>query len=54
MAIFISSKPESECSTRDREIGNCVPAGKCHPDPNTNAVMDCDIKNYDSKLNKDI
>ncbi len=39
--------PKSRCSNRDREIKNCVPAGKCGPTPAIDAVIDCDVKNYE-------
>lgn len=52
--VYQHKLPEDRCTSRDREINNCVPAGKCHPNPELDAVMDCDVKQYDKKLNTEI
>lgn len=46
--------PKDRCTDRDREINNCVPAGKCHPNPGLDALIDCDVKSYDKKLNPEL
>ena len=48
------SVPKDKCTTKDRETGNCVPAGKCGPTPEIDEVIDCDVKNYDKKYNKEL
>lgn len=54
-AIFYQSQlPTDRCTKRDREINNCVPAGKCGPTPAIDAVIDCDPKNYDRKFNTEL
>ena len=49
IVVYKISLPEDECTGRDREINNCVPAGKCGPTPTLDAVIDCKSKDYDSK-----
>ncbi len=49
--IYQVGLPKNRCTNRDREINNCVPAGKCGPTPAIDSVIDCDIKNYDKKFN---
>lgn len=51
VAYFLTNSPEDKCTSKDREINNCVPAGKCGPTPAIDAVIDCDVKNYDKKYN---
>lgn len=53
-SIYWMNINSDKCTDRDREIGNCVPAGMCHPDPTVNQIIECDVKNYDKKLNPDI
>jgi hypothetical protein len=48
------ARPKDKCSSRDREINNCVPAGKCSPNPGLDAVLDCEVKNYDRKYNTEL
>ena len=51
VAYFVS-QPKDACTSKDREQGNCVPAGRCTPpgDPRESTI-DCQIKNYDRKFN---
>jgi len=49
--IYQLKFPNDRCSNRDREIKNCVPAGKCGPTPAIDALIDCEAKNYDKKFN---
>ncbi|MEK7472273.1 MAG: hypothetical protein AAB624_03455 [Patescibacteria group bacterium] len=51
VAYFLRNSPEDKCTSKDREINNCVPAGKCGPTEAIDAVIDCDVKNYDKKYN---
>jgi hypothetical protein len=53
-AIYLMKNPTDACTSKDRQINNCVPAGKCGPTPSIDAVTDCDPKNYDKKYNPDI
>lgn len=53
-AYFLLNSPKDECTNKDRQTGNCVPAGKCGPMSAIDAVTDCDVKNYDKKYNPDI
>lgn len=46
--------PKSRCTSRDREIHNCVPAGKCGPTPEIDSRIDCDVKNYEKKFNSEL
>lgn len=46
--------PKDRCTNKDREMNNCVPAGRCGPTPSIDAVTDCDVKNYDKKFNTEI
>lgn len=48
---YFALLPNDRCSTKDRETSNCVPAGKCGPTPEKDAVIECDVKNYDKKYN---
>lgn len=53
-AYYWMSNPKDACTNKDREINNCVPVGKCGPTPEIDAIIDCDVKNYDKKYNSDI
>jgi hypothetical protein len=53
-AYYWMNNPKDACTSKDREINNCVPAGKCGPTPAIDAVIDCDVKYYDKKYNPDI
>jgi hypothetical protein len=46
---FWMKGPKDACINKDREYNNCVPAGKCSPFPSVDEIIDCDVKNYDSK-----
>lgn len=48
------SAPKDRCTNKDRETNNCVPAGKCGPTPEIDAVIDCGVKNYDKKFNTEL
>ena len=48
--MFIN-KSDSLCTDEDYATNNCIPAGKCHPNPSIDAVIDCDVKDYDRPLN---
>lgn len=50
--VFLN-KSDSLCSDEDYATNNCIPAGKCHPNPSTNAIIDCDVKDYDRPLNSE-
>jgi len=52
--IYQTRLPKDRCTNRDREINNCVPAGKCGPTPGIDAVIDCDVKKYDKKFNSEL
>ena len=54
LSYFLINSPKDECTSKDREIDNCVPAGACGPTPAIDAVTDCDVKNYDKKYNLDL
>ncbi|MES2970695.1 MAG: hypothetical protein V4702_00015 [Patescibacteria group bacterium] len=54
IAIYLIRIPNDKCTNRDRKIDNCVPAGKCGPTPAIDAVIDCDVKNYDKKYNQSL
>lgn len=45
------SDQKDKCTSKDREISNCVPAGQCGPTPEIDATIDCAVKNYDKKYN---
>ena len=53
LGAFYMNQPKDRCTSRDREIKNCVPAGKCGPTAEIDAVIDCQPKDYDHKFNKD-
>lgn len=50
LVFYNKSVPNDRCTKRDRAINNCVPAGQCGPTREIDAVIDCDIKNYDKKF----
>ena len=52
--FYFFSLPKDRCTQRDREISNCVPAGKCGPSPEIDNMIDCNVKNYDKKYNPDL
>ena len=51
---FLKNYHSDKCTNKDREISNCVPAGKCGPTPQIDASIDCDVKSYDKKYKSDI
>lgn len=53
-AYCLKNNSNDKCTSKDKEINNCVPAGKCGPTPTIDAVIDCDVKNYDKKYNPDL
>jgi len=54
LSFLFLNKSDSLCSDEDYETNNCVPAGKCHPNPSIDAIIDCDVKDYDRPLNSDL
>lgn len=52
--FFYQSLPKDRCTDTDREINNCVPAGKCGPTPAIDELIDCNIKDYDRKYNPEL
>jgi len=52
--IYQVRLPKDKCNNGDRELNNCVPAGKCGPTPAIDAVIDCDVKNYEKKFNTEL
>lgn len=53
VVYFVSQpKHQDQCTPKDREQGNCVPAGRCTPPGDLReSTIDCQIKNYDRKFN---
>lgn len=43
-----------ECTEKDWQTGNCVPAGRCAPAGKSDALIDCATKDYDSKYRTDL
>jgi len=48
------SAPKDRCTIKDKETSNCVLAGECGPTPEIDAVIDCDVKDYDKKYNQNL
>jgi hypothetical protein len=51
--LYSLHHPKDECTQHDRDINNCVPAGKCAPPGIPDTTIDCDnSREHTFNLNK--
>ena len=49
-AYMVLGNSTNQCTDEDYSTNNCIPAGKCHPNTSIDAIIDCDVKDYDRPL----